>query len=88
MPKPKISTFEVILLIVGIAVAFLGFIIINQIYKVDNQIGWLTVIAIFDWLTLLVLFIALSLAVDTSRKQLEEIKNLVQELKHSRRKLI
>ena len=35
------------------------------------------VIAIFTWLNLLVLFISLSLAVDVSKKQLAELRNIV-----------
>ena len=76
MTETKISAFEVILLIVGVSVAFLGFHLINQAYIVEKEITWMTIIAIFNWLTLLVLFILLSLTVDTSRKQLAELKNL------------
>ncbi len=77
----KMSVFEVVLLLVGIGVAILGFQFINQVYKADNsQISWLMIIAIFTWLTLLVLFILLSLVVDVSKKQLSEIKALVRSL--------
>ena len=76
MGKNEISAFEVILLIVSIAVAFLGFHLINQAYVVEKEITWMMIIAIFNWLMLLVLFILLSLTVDISKKQLAEIKNL------------
>ena len=76
MTETKISAFEVIVLIVGIAAAFLGFQLINQVYHVEKEITWMTIIAIFNWLTLLVLFILMSLTVDTSKKQLAEIRNL------------
>ena len=76
MGKNKISAFEVILLIVSIAVAFLGFHLINQAYVVEKEITWMMIIAIFNWLMLLVLFVSLSLTVDTSKKQLAELKNL------------
>ena len=88
MPAPKISTFETILLVVGISAAALGFHLINQAYEVEKEISWLMVIAIFNWLTLLVLFISLSITVDTSKKQLEEIKKISEELKHTRRKTL
>lgn len=84
----KISGFEVVLLIVGIAAAILGFHLINQAYSIEKEVSWLMVIAIFNWLMLLVLFISLSLAVDTSKKQLEEIKKITEELKHRRRKIL
>ncbi|MBI2523364.1 hypothetical protein HYW19_03170 [Candidatus Woesearchaeota archaeon] len=80
MGESKVSTFEVILLIVGVAASFLGFQLINQAYTAEKQITWMTLIAIFDWLMLLVLFILLSLTVDTSKKQLAEIRNLADSL--------
>ena len=74
----NISVFEMILLVVGIAAAALGFQLINQAYALVKEISWLMVIAIFSWLTLLVLFISLSLSVDVSKKQLEETKKMVE----------
>ena len=89
MAKTKINTFESILLVVGVSAAWLGFHLINQVYNLEpGVLSWQMIIAIFNWLTLIVLFISLSIAVDTSKKQLEEIKKLVEELKHTRRKLI
>ena len=76
MAKARLSTFEVILLIVGITVAFLGFQLINRVYTIQGTISWSMIIAIFTWLILLVLFISLSVAVDVSKKQLVELKNI------------
>jgi len=76
MTKTRISAFEIVLLIVGVTAGFLGFKLINQVYVTEGTVGWLMVIAIFAWLTLLVLFIALSVGVDVSKKQLDELKNL------------
>ena len=76
MAKARLSTFEVILLIVGITVAFLGFQLINRVYTIQGTISWSMVIAIFTWLILLVLFISLSVAVDVSKKQLVELRNI------------
>ena len=73
----RLSAFEAVLLIVGITAAFLGFRLISQIYNSEGALSWLMVISIFNWLILLVLFILLSLTVDTSRKELEELKKLV-----------
>ena len=72
------SVFEIVLLIVGIGAAILGFTLINQVYKAESgQLSWLMIIAIFNWLTLLILFILLSLMVDTSKKELREIKTMI-----------
>ena len=85
--EDKMSIFDVVLLLVGIGAAVLGFQFINQIYKADNsQISWQMIIAIFTWLTLLVLFILLSLMVDVSKKELNEIKTLVKTLSGKKRK--
>ena len=77
MPDTKVNTFEIVLLIVGIAAAILGFRLINYVYIEDGKISWMMVIAIFNWLMLLVLFVSLSLAVDVSKRQLAEMKNMV-----------
>ena len=61
MQDVRMNTFEVVLLIVGLGAAILGFQLINQVYRIENgQISWLMIIAIFNWLTLLVMFILLS----------------------------
>ena len=72
------NIFEFVLLIVGTGVAFLGFHLINQAFLAESgQVSWLMIIAIFTWLTLLVMFILLSLVVDTSKKELRELRSLV-----------
>ena len=74
----KLNIFEVVLLVVGVAAAILGFQLINQVYKTDNyELSWLMIIAIFSWLTLLVMFILLSLMVDVSKKELNELKVMI-----------
>ena len=79
MAEIKINTFDVVLLIVGIAAAVLGFQLISQAYKAESgQISWLMIIAIFSWLTLLILFILLSVMVDVSKRELNEIKTLTE----------
>ena len=75
------NTFELVLLVVGLGAALLGFQLINYVYKLENrQISWLMIIAIFNWLTLLVMFILLSLMVEVSKKELSEIKVMIGEL--------
>jgi len=73
----KLTAFEVILLLVGVTVAFLGFLLINKVFIVEKQLSWLMIIAIFNWLMLLVLFISLSLTVDISKQHLKETKKLI-----------
>ena len=78
MPEPRISPFEIVLLVVGLGAAFLGFQLINQAYNIEKEVGWLMIIAIFNWLMLLVLFVFLSLAVDVSKKQLNKTEVLIE----------
>ena len=78
MPDTKMNVFEIVLLVVGIAAAILGFQLINQVYQAENgELSWLMIIAIFNWLTLLVMFILLSLMVDVSKRELNEIKTMI-----------
>ena len=86
MQNTKMNVFEIVLLIVGIAAAILGFQLINQAYKLEgSQLNWMMVIAIFSWLILLVLFILLSLMVDVSKKELNEIKTMIHLLSKKKR---
>ena len=81
------GVFEIVLLVVGIGAAVLGFQLINQVYKSEGgQTSWLMVIAIFNWLTLLILFILLSLMVDVSKKELREIRTMIYLLYEKKRK--
>lgn len=84
MADAKVSAFEIVLLIVGIAASFLGFHLINRAYIVENEITWMMVIAIFNWLMLLVLFVSLSLAVDISKRHLSETKKIVELLSRNK----
>lgn len=87
MPESKISIFDIVLLVVGIGASLLGFQLINQAYHAESgKISWLMIIAIFSWLTLLVMFILLSVIVDVSKKQLNELKNIVFTLSENKKK--
>ena len=87
MADSKTSVFDIVLLIVGIGAAFLGFQLINQAYRAESgQISWLMIIAIFSWLSLLVMFILLSVMVDVSKKELSELKMMVYMLSQNRKK--
>ena len=81
MAESRTNTFELVLLGVGLGAALLGFQLINYVYRLEKgHISWLMIIAIFNWLTLLVMFILLSLMVDVSKKELSEIKVMIREL--------
>ncbi|MBI4451851.1 hypothetical protein HY637_00340 [Candidatus Woesearchaeota archaeon] len=87
MAENNMNIFDIVLLIVGVAAAFLGFQLINQAYKAESgQISWLMIIAIFSWLSLLVMFILLSVMVDVSKKELNELKMMVYMLSNSKKK--
>ena len=87
MQNTKINVFEKVLLIVGVGAAFLGFQLINQVYKAENShLSWLMIIAIFNWLTLLIMFILLSLMVDVSKKELEEVRTMIYLLSQNKKK--
>ncbi|HLC61042.1 MAG TPA: hypothetical protein VJJ52_06460 [Candidatus Nanoarchaeia archaeon] len=78
MAENKMSVFDIVLLVVGIGASVLGFQLINQVYQAESgKISWLMIIAIFNWLSLLVMFILLSVMVDVSKKELNEIKTLI-----------
>lgn len=78
MSDTKMNIFEIVLLVVGIGASLLGFQLISQVYNAENgKLSWLMVIAIFNWLTLLIMFILLSLMVDVSKKELNEIKTMI-----------
>ena len=83
----KTDVFEVVLLVVGIGASFLGFQFINKVIDIENgQLSWPMLIAIFSWLTLLVLFILLSLIVDNSKKELEQMNALIKLLSEKKKK--
>ena len=87
MAENQTSVFDIVLLIVGVGAAFLGFQLINQAYRAESgQLSWLMIIAIFSWLTLLVMFILLSVMVDVSKKELKEIKMLIYLMSESKKK--
>ena len=86
MAESKISAFEIVLLVVGIAASFLGFHLINKTYIAEQEITWMMIIAIFNWLMLLVLFVSLSLAVDVSKKQLAQMEMITEYLKSGKKK--
>ena len=87
MAERRMGVFDVVLLVVGVGTAVLGFQLINQAYRVENgQISWLMIIAIFNWLSLLVMFILLSVMVDVSKKELNELKMMIAMMSENNKK--
>ena len=87
MAENRVGTFDIVLLVVGIGAAVLGFQLINRAYQVESgQISWLMIISIFSWLSLLVMFVLLSVMVDVSKKELNELKNLINVLSENKKK--
>jgi hypothetical protein len=86
--KSEISIFELMVLIVGCAAVILGFNLINRVYITDYVMGWPMVISVFTWLIMLVLFILLSINVDSAKqtlKEITEIKDIVKKLDRKRK---
>ena len=86
--RADISSFELMVLVVGVAAVILGFNLINRVYITDYVMGWPMVISIFTWLIMLVLFILLSINVDSTKqtlKEITEIKNLLKKLAKRRK---
>lgn len=87
MLRKRTDIFEIVLLVVGIGASFIGFQFINKVFDLENgQLSWAMLNAIFGWLTLLVLFILLSLIVDNSKKELEQMKTLIELLSEKKKK--
>ena len=86
MLQDRRNTFEIILLIVGVVVSLLGFNLINTVYKSENTFSWMMIISIFSWLTLLVMLILLSLMVDASKRELNEMEKINESLKKAFKK--
>ena len=87
MAESKMGLFDIVLLVVGIGAAILGFQLINKAYHAESgQISWLMIIAIFNWLSLLVMFILLSVMVDVSKKELSELKMMIYMMSNSGKK--
>jgi len=56
-PVRKINFFEIVLLVVGLAVGIVGFMLINTVYKQTEMISWGLLSTVFLWLLLIVMLI-------------------------------
>jgi len=81
------QAFDLTILISTIVVVFLGLKLLNKAYFAEGaEMSWLMVIAIFSWLTSILMFILFSLVAYVSRKELSGIKALIIELHQESRK--
>ena len=77
----KTSSFEKMLLIVGLLVLIIGYMLISKTYAVEGgQMSWGFLQTIFLWLLIVVFIILLAIGEDIKEgiliEQLEEIKSL------------
>lgn len=85
----SLSFFEKLLIAVGLGVAVFGFFLIRQAASVSTEgINWLMIVAIFSWMTVLVLFVVSGLNADVKdelgaiiHEQIEETR-LLKEISH------
>ncbi len=71
----KVTFFEKAVLIIGLATIAVGFYLIQQVFRIDQKLSWLMLIAIFSWLSLLILIIISSLNADVK----EELSDVIRE---------
>ena len=82
----KTSSFEKMLLIVGILVLVIGYIMIGKTYAAEGSgLSWGFLQTVFLWLLIVVFIILLAIGEDIKEgiliEQLEEIKALTNELR-------
>ena len=68
--RTKYTTFEFVLLAVGLSISILGFHMINQAYIADAyKVSWPMLISIFSWMNILVMLIVTGLIIDSTKKK-------------------
>lgn len=77
----KTSSFEKMLLIVGLLILIIGYTLISKTYAVEgNQLSWGFLQTIFLWLLMVIFIILLAIGEDIKEgiliEQLEEIRSL------------
>ena len=87
MQFKQLSVLQIAPLVIGLGAAILGFQFIKEVYIINNsQISWLLVLSIFNWLSLVVLIIFLSLIMDTSKRELGKLDVIIYLLSHNKKK--
>lgn len=82
-----LNTFQIVPLLIGIGAAFFGFKLIKEVYIINNsQVSWLFVLAVFNWLSLIVLLVFLSLLLEASKKELGKLDVIIYLLSRGKKK--
>ena len=81
----KTSSFEKMLLIVGLLILVIGYMLISKTYAIEgSQLSWGFLQTIFLWLLMVIFIILLAIGEDIKEgiliEQLEEIKSLKEAL--------
>lgn len=81
MKVRKTSSFEKMLLIVGLLILVIGYMLISKTYVIEgSQLSWGFLQTIFLWLLMVIFIILLAIGEDIKEgiliEQLEEIKSL------------
>jgi hypothetical protein len=71
----RVNAFERILFVVGLMATFMGFYLINKVYKTDPYLNWALLQAVFLWLMLLFLIIL----TDSNESVKEELKEILRD---------
>ena len=70
----RITFFEKATLVTGLATIAAGFYLIQLLYSTDKKLSWLMLIAVLNWLSLLILIIIASLNADVKEELAQVIK--------------
>jgi len=87
----KTSSFEKMLLIVGLLVLVIGYMMISRVYAIEgSQLSWDFLQTIFLWLLMVIFIIMLAIGEDIKEgiliQQLDEIKALKEEFNKGRKR--
>ena len=87
----KTSSFEKMLLIVGLLVLVIGYMLIGKVYAIEgSQLSWGFLQTIFLWLLMVIFIIMLAIGEDIKEgiliQQLDEIKALKEVFNKGRKK--
>jgi Na+/melibiose symporter-like transporter len=87
----KTSSFEKMLLIVGLLVLIIGYMLISKTYAVEgNKLSWEFLQTIFLWLVMVIFIILLAIGEDIKEgifiEQLEELKSIKDALLKGKKK--
>ena len=87
----KTSSFEKMLLIVGLLILIIGYMLIGKTYAVEGgQLSWGFLQTIFLWLLMVIFIILLAISEDIKEsifiEQLEELKSIKEALLKGKKK--